>query len=281
MYLLNVLLEDKIPAWSHVIDNKLYDWWIRGIKMVPNVLLAIIFLILFLLLAKVSKKFINRFVTRLSKSASIGMLLSGVINLIIIAAGIYVALNILKLDKVAISLLAGAGIVGLTLAFAFQDLTSNFISGVYIDFNKPFQIGDMIKSGDITGKVESIGLRSTTIHTTEGLHILMPNKTIFQSPITNYSIDRKKQITINFNLAIQDDLDKIEQVIINSVKAVKDVIAKESVELFFTDIDQNNLKLSVFFWCKKDDIYSLMRIKHDAILAILKGLKDNDIQRFK
>lgn len=249
--------------------------------MVPNILLAIIFLILFLLLAKVSKKIIYPFVTRLSKSTSIGMLISSVINLIIIAAGLYIALNILKLDKVAISLLAGAGIVGLTLAFAFQDLTSNFISGVYIDFNKPFQIGDIIKSGDITGKVESIGLRSTTIHTTEGLHILVPNKTIFQNPITNYSIAKRKQITINFNMAIQDDLTKIEQIIIDSVRSVKDVVSKESVRLFFTDIDQNNLKISVFFSCNKDDIYSMMRIKHDAILAILKGLKDNNIQRFK
>lgn len=280
MFLSNILLDSKFPTWT-IIDTKLYDWWIRGIKMVPNVLLAIIFLILFFLLAKISKKAIYRLVTHLSKSTSIGMLLSKIINIIIITLGLYIALNILKLDKVAISLLAGAGIVGLTLAFAFQDLTSNFISGVYIDFNKPFKIGDVIKSGDITGKVESIGLRSTSIHTAEGLHILMPNKTIFQNPITNYSKERRKQITINFTMSIQDDLNKIERIIIEAVKLVKDVNVREAINLYFTDIDQNNLKVSVIFWCNQDTLQDMMRIKHNAILAILKELKGHDIQRLK
>lgn len=280
MFLSNILLDSKFPTWT-IIDTKLYDWWIRGIKMVPNVLLAIIFLILFFLLAKISKKAIYRLVTHLSKSTSIGMLLSKIINIIIITLGLYIALNILKLDKVAISLLAGAGIVGLTLAFAFHDLTSNFISGVYIDFNKPFKIGDVIKSGDITGKVESIGLRSTSIHTAEGLHILMPNKTIFQNPITNYSKERRKQITINFTMSIQDDLNKIERIIIEAVKLVKDVNVREAINLYFTDIDQNNLKVSVIFWCNQDTLQDMMRIKHNAILAILKELKGHDIQRLK
>lgn len=247
----------------------------------PNILLAILVIILFFLLANFLKKLIDRFILRISRKRSVGMLLPEIIRTLVMVFGIYIALNVLSLDKIAVSLLAGAGIVGLTLAFAFQDLTSNFISGIYIDFNKPFDIGDTIRSGDITGEVKEIGLRSTIIQTIDGLHIMVPNKNIFQNPITNYSREEKKQITILFALPIQDHLDKIEKIITAAVQSVPGVDADEPVSLYFTDIDQNNLKVSVVLWCTENELYEMMRVKHRAILALLGALEDHGIQRLK
>lgn len=271
----------KTASWDAVIDDKLHHWWARGVGILPNILLAVFVLIVFFLLARFLKRVINRFILRISKKRSVGMLLPEIIRILVIIVGLYIALNVLSLDKIAVSLLAGAGIVGLTLAFAFQDLTANFISGIYIDLNNPFEIGDIIKSGDIMGEVEEIGLRSTSIHTGEGLHILVPNKNIFQNPITNYSKEKKKQITINFTISVQDNLGQIEKMVVSAVASVKGVGSGDSVALYFTDIDQNNLKASIIFWCVENGINDLKRIKHNAILAILNAFKENQIQRLK
>jgi len=268
-------------AWTDLFNEKLHNWWITGIKMLPNILLAIIFWILFYLLARLLRKLIYSFAHHISKSKAIAGLFSSLINIIILAIGLYIGLNILKLDKIAISLLAGAGIIGLTLAFAFQDLTSNFISGVYIDFNKPFDIGDLIQSNNIIGEVEEIGLRSTTIRTLEGLQMLVPNKNIFQNPITNYSRTTSRQIAVNFPISIQDSMDNIERIIVNAVREVKGVDKSRAIEFYYTDFDEQRLKVSLLFWIRQLQLSDSMTAKHEAISAILKALKDNHIERLK
>ena len=70
--------------------------------------------------------------------------LETVISISIIGIGIFIAFSILQFDDAVTSLLAGAGIIGLALGFAFQDIASNFISGVILSIRHPFGIGDII-----------------------------------------------------------------------------------------------------------------------------------------
>ena len=79
--------------------------------------------------------------------------------------GVFVALGVVGLDKTVTSLLAGAGIIGLALAFAFQDLAANFLSGVAISVRHPFRIADIIETNDFLGTVKAINLRSTELLT--------------------------------------------------------------------------------------------------------------------
>lgn len=73
----------------------------------------------------------------------------------------FVALSVLKLDRAVTSLLAGSGIIGLALAFAFQDIASNFIAGFIMAIKAPFSIGNRIRTNDITGTIQHINFRTT------------------------------------------------------------------------------------------------------------------------
>lgn len=278
MYILSLILQNQIIAWSELVHKKVYGWWLHGYKLMPNLLFAIIVWLLFIIIAKFFEKIIFKIAYHISKSKSIAGLFSSMANLIIIVIGIYIGLNILNLDKIAISMLAGAGIVGLTLAFAFQDLTANFISGVFMDLNRPFEIGDTIGSGNIIGEVEETGLRSTSIRTLEGLNILVPNKNIFQNPITNYRKSIERKITINFSYPIKSSTKELEDEIIDAVKNIENLDKKRKIELYYTDFDQSNLKVSVLFWIKSAGELDSMKAKHHAIVAILKVLKDHQIE---
>src|SRR5690606_28863708 len=126
------------------------------------------------------KKLVYNIVFRLSDTPALSGLLSSIGYLAIFFVGISIALDVLQLDKAVSSLLAGAGIIGLALGFAFQDLTANFISGIYITFRRPFEVGHQVETNGFTGTVENIELRSTTLRTIDGLHVIIPNKDIFQ-----------------------------------------------------------------------------------------------------
>ncbi|WP_439556631.1 mechanosensitive ion channel domain-containing protein, partial [Dyadobacter sp.] len=87
--------------------------------------------------------------------------------------------GVLGLDKTVTSLLAGAGVLALALGFAFQDLTTNFISGAFIAIQRPIKVGDIIETNGFTGKVLSIGLRSVKLDNFAGQHVELPSKDIF------------------------------------------------------------------------------------------------------
>jgi small conductance mechanosensitive channel len=71
----------------------------------------------------------------------------------VIGIVLFTVLSILQLDKAVTCILAGAGIIGLGLAFAFQDRATNFISGIFISFRKPIRVGDIVEIGDYMGKI--------------------------------------------------------------------------------------------------------------------------------
>ena len=112
--------------------------------------------------------------------------MSAIIYSLVIIIGLMTSLNIMNLDKTVSSLLAGVGIIGLALGFAFQDLTANFIAGAFMAFKRPFEVGHKIETNGFIGKIDHIHLRSTTMITDGGLYVIIPNKGHFSE--THYQL---------------------------------------------------------------------------------------------
>lgn len=116
------------------------------------------------------------------------------------------ALIVLGLSKTVTTLLAGVGILGLALGFAFQDIAENFIAGVLMAFRRPIYIGDLIESNDFVGTVEEINLRTTVIRTADGKHVLIPNSEVLQNSIVNFSRSSELRVDLACGVSYGDDL---------------------------------------------------------------------------
>ncbi len=121
-------------------------------------------------------KFATKIIKRFSDNTTLNSLFASIVYIFFIGITLFTVLSILQLDKAVVSVLAGAGVVGLALAFAFQDIAANFISGIFISFRKPLHIGDIVKLSDYMGKVEEINLRDTVLKTFQGQLVIIPNK---------------------------------------------------------------------------------------------------------
>ncbi|WP_207512988.1 mechanosensitive ion channel family protein [Longitalea luteola] len=236
-----------MEKWFVLIRDKLESWLELLIKMLPNLVLAILIFVVFIFLARLLRRILYNILLRISRQPSISGLFASIFFIVVLFVGLFISLQLLHLDKTIASLLAGAGIIGLALGFAFQDLTANFISGVFIIFRKPFDVGNIIDTNGFIGIVEEIQLRSTTIRTFQGLHIMLPNKDIFQKPITNYSLSAKRRIDVVLTLPGKSNLAETEQQIRNALTGIREV-KDDKVEILFTDYNGDTVKMEVHCW---------------------------------
>jgi len=271
-------MNKSFSSWRDLIWDKLHRWATAGIKMLPNMAVAIIVAIAFFLLARLIKILVYKFVSKLSDNPALSGLFANIFSIIVTLIGLFVALEVLKLDKAVSSLLAGAGIIGLALGFAFQDLTANFISGIFITFRRPFEVGHQIETNGFCGNVEDIQLRSTLLRTIDGLHVIIPNKDIFQKPIINHSLTPERRTEITFNVpAVHESALEIQHLVTTALKDVDNLTNNKPPEVYFTNIDGANIKVTVACWVVNEDIRTFEDTKTQLIMKITAVLKNNKL----
>ena len=265
----------ELSRWTTLIFDKLEGWTTTFIKMLPNLVLAFIVVAAGYFLSKLVRNISTKVTQRISNSDSVSSVVSVILQTLTMFFALTIALNILGLDKAVASILAGVGIIGLALGFAFQDLSSNFISGLYMAFRRPFEIGDKVETNAFVGTIEKIELRSTTMSTTAGLHVIIPNKDIFQKPIINYSRSENRRVELAFTLPNTTDLGLAESIVRKALEQLNGS-AKE-IEFYYTGIEDPKIKLSVSFQIDNQQPKSFMVQRHNAILAIHRELGENNL----
>lgn len=260
-----------------IIVGKLESWVETFVTMLPNMVSCMLLLILFWLIAKISKKLVLKLSRRVSNNVALNKLLETITFILIMSIGFFVALSVLKLDKAVTSLLAGAGVIGLALGFAFQDSANNFISGVFMAARKPFKLGDIITTADEMGVVHEMSLRNTTIHSFQGQEILVPNKEVYQNKLTNYSSLGGRRVDIDVGISYNDDLEKARKVAIESVQKLDFIDKNKEVTLFYSEFGDSSINFTIRFWIDYPDHPDYLTARSEAIITIKKAFDANDI----
>ena len=259
------------------IVNKVKTWVISAFSMMPNIVGAFIVIFLFFFIAKYVRTFMQKYLGRVSDKVTLNRLFASVTYMIIVLVGAFAALSILHLDTTVTSLLAGAGIVGLALSFAFQDLATNFISGIFLAFKSPFQIGDVVETAGFRGTVEKVDLRISAIRTFNGQIVYLPNKEIFQNPIINYTELGKRRVDISVGVSYGDDLQKAEDITKEVIKKLDYVLLYDGIHLFYQEFGDSSINFVVMFWVKFYKEYDYLKCKSEAIKVIKTAFDQNNI----
>lgn len=245
--------------------------------MLPNIAVAVLVVVAFWLLAKGVRKTITNVLQRTSSNKEVNGLIANVFYVATIAAGAFVALGVLGLDKTVTSLLAGVGIVGLALGFAFQDLAANFMAGVLIAVRKPFEQGQIIGSNDQMGVVDSVTLRATRIRTFQGQLVYLPNKDVFENPLINYSETGDRRVDLPIGVAYGDDLEKARKVAIEAATGVSSRDKERDVELFYEEFGASSINFTLRFWIKFDKQTDYLKARSEAIERVKQAFDDSGI----
>lgn len=276
--------ENATPEWNpeplqldqlgSVLIDTLEGWARFAVQMLPNLVVAIVVFAIAFVIARVAQRFTRRAVSRFSSHQQLVYLAGVGVRLGITSVGLFAALAVMNLDGVVTSLLAGVGVVGLALGFAFQDIAANLMSGVLMASARPFRVGDLIKTADFFGTVEQIGLRVTHIRTPTGELVLIPNKDVTNTALVNYTETTNRRIDIAVGVAYGDDLAKAQEAIVAGLKTVDGCDENQPVQALFVGFGGSSIDLSCRFWINTQNHTDYMVAQSNGIKAVKRALDD-------
>jgi small conductance mechanosensitive channel len=266
------VIMESFPEIVSTLTGKVYSWIEGFVVALPNLIAAALVLIAFGLLSIAVRRLSRRLVVSLTHNDQIAELVGKTAKIATIAVGLFVALGLLQLDKAVTSLLAGVGVVGLALGFAFQDIAANFIAGFVMAINRPFTPGDLVEVNGRRGRVMKVNLRSTELTTLDGLTILVPNKNVFQNTIVNYTRTSSRRMDLAVGTAYGDDMEGVRRVVTEAVATIPDRERSREVELFFEEFGTSSINFVVRVWLAKADEITYLNARSEAMIAIKRAL---------
>ncbi|MEX2595526.1 MAG: mechanosensitive ion channel family protein [Salibacteraceae bacterium] len=259
------------------ISSQLIEWADGFVEMLPRIIVAVLTIMAFAILSRLARKLVGVLMMRLSSNTSLIRLSKTVAYISVTTVGIFIALSILQLDKTVTSLLAGVGVIGLALGFAFQETASNFMSGVFLAINRPYSVGDVVQVGDAFGVVKELDLRTTCIENWNGQDIIIPNKEFFQGRITNYSANKKRRIEIEVGVSYGDDIELAQKVTREAVEAIEDRHPDFPVDVFYQTFSNSSINMVIHLWIVYDDKPRFFHVRDEAIKNIKAAYDKNGI----
>ena len=261
------------------LSDKLDKWFRDAVLMLPNLGAAVLIVLLFWILARVASNVVGRVLRRATSYGEINALLTRLAFIGTFAAGVFIALGILQLEKTVTSLVAGAGVLTLIIGFAFQDLAANFIAGILLQLRHPFRRGQLVRTNDFYGTVEHIDLRNTVIHTLTGQIVHLPNKDVFQHPLENFSASGYRRIDIPVNVPAGLDLDRAERLAIAAVETVNGRDPSRPVEVFYEGFGGDSIAFTLRFWIAFHDREAEFLVARGEAVKKIKHAFDGEAAR--
>ncbi|MGG1397948.1 mechanosensitive ion channel family protein [Bacillus salipaludis] len=177
-------------------------------------------------------------------------------------------------------LVAGLGLGGLAFALAAKEAVGNLIGGIVIVTEKPFSIGDWILTPSVEGIVEDINFRSTKIRTFSQALVTVPNATLANEAITNWSRMGKRRITFHLGLNYRTTKEQIQRVV-NRMEYMlnnHEDIHPETVMVAFDHYNESSLDVLVYFFTNSTVWAEHVKIKHEINLEIMGILEDEGVE---
>ncbi|MFD2531051.1 mechanosensitive ion channel family protein [Gracilimonas halophila] len=162
--------------------------------------------------------------------------------------GIVIALNLLGLSQVAASFLAAGGVMAVVLGFAFREIGENLLAGLFLSFSRSFDVGDIIESNGIRGKVKRIEIREVHIRTAEGCDIFIPSAIIYKNPLHNFTRDGLRRGRFTIGIDYGDDPQNARELLLSTVQNNENTLKQPAPTVQISGFNPGYIELEVLFW---------------------------------
>jgi len=246
-----------------------------------EVTLSAIFVFLFILLVIVilsrlfARKFVERILIRLQIEEGTRYTFRRIIELTFILIGAIIAFQSIGINLSGLAVIFGLLSVG--IGFGLQNITSNFVAGLILLFERPIKVGDRVTVGDIEGDVMDINIRSTTVRSLNNIAIIVPNSEFVSSQVVNWSHgDRKIRLDIEVGVSYQSDLDTV----LRSLKEVAlenpEILRDPEPDVHLREFGDSSWNMKLRIWIDNPKRHPVVR--SDINCAIVRKFRENGVE---
>lgn len=246
------------------------------ILLTPNFAISLLVVFIGFFLVHIIQRRLEKILGKYLSNYSMAIVMSKVVAFFLSIGLLFIVLGILQLDKLLTSLLATAGVLGLAIGLALQEPLTNAFSGIMLLVKKRLHIGDVIESIDHFGIVTEINLRSTVLHTPAGQVVTIPNRSVIQNPIINYSYLGKRRIELDCGISYTENLDYVEEVVRKALIDME-LLESEKIEFFYTEFGESSINFRIRFWSNQVNQTAYLYHKSEALRKIKRAFDNHNI----
>lgn len=239
----------------------------EAIKILPELVFAIILLFVTKYIVKLANKIIRVSAIRFIKSISLQLLLLQVTSVAIWTIGILIACTLIFPGLRLGDIIGLLGLSSVAVGFAFQDIFKNFLAGILLLLNEPFRVKDQIIVADYEGTVEAINIRSTEIRTYQDERVVIPNAIVFTNPVQVLTHYKHRRTDLKIGLDYRTPLSEARQVLLSALAKVEGVLSNPPAEIDVTGFEDSAIELVVHYWTLPQKV-QVRRIQTEVMIAL-------------
>ena len=259
------------------LSNLDFDNFIAQIaNFLPRLGLALLVMLIAFWVSRIVRGQVRRAMKRRDHDPELIVLLEMLTRWGILSFGIDIAAEQIAPGQFS-SLIAGLGVAGITIGFALQDVAKNFVAGILLLIQQPFEIGDTIEVVSFGGTVLEISLRSTTIRTWDGRHVIIPNSEVYLNPIINFSATPRRRVEFTVGVAPDSDLDQVTRVALKTLtENVEGILQDPAPQIIFANFGEFTIDFTAYYWIDTGEV-GVLKAKHEGVIAIKRSFEREKI----
>lgn len=248
-----------------------------GVELAWPIISGVALAFLILVAGWLASKWARSLALKVSRKAkldeSLARFFAAIIQYGVLAVGVIAALDRVGVETT--SLVAVMASAGLAVGLALQGSLSNFASGVMILFFRPFELGDVVTVAGHTGKVEDIGIFTTTLIPPDNQKIIVPNSAVTGGVIVNVTTRGTRRGAVDVGVAYGADLKQVQAVLLAAASSVDVVLDDPAPAVAFVEMAASSLNFKVFTWAPSADYLAML---HDVRTACYDALEEAGIE---
>jgi small-conductance mechanosensitive channel len=269
-------------TWAEIMHyvNRILNYVIFQVKDTPvtvlSIFIFIVFIVAFIFLGMLARRALNnRVFKKLHINEGTGYTLSRITQYAIITIGALVAFQFVGIDLSGLAVIFGLLSVG--IGFGLQNVTSNFISGLIILFERPISVGDRVTVANIEGDIIEINIRATKVRTVNNISIIVPNSEFVSKDVINYSHgDPTYRLDVNVGVSYGSDLETV----LKAMQAVADenkaVLTNPKAEVHLIEFGDSSWNMQLRAWI--GDVKDYPRIRNELNQAIVHKFREYEVE---
>tara|TARA_R110002126_G_scaffold227147_2_gene371777 strand:- start:24842 stop:25774 length:933 start_codon:yes stop_codon:yes gene_type:complete len=273
-------LDQLTPTELFNYLGELLNTTLFKLKDTPVTLLSITIFVLFLIgftfLGSFIKRLLNhKILPKFITDPGLRFTLARMTQYTVMIIGIFVSFQFVGVDLTGLAVIFGFLSVG--IGFGLQNVTSNFISGLIVLFERPISIGDRVLVNDIEGDVQEINIRSTTVRSINNISVIVPNSEFISKNVVNYSYgDPTYRLIIDVGVSYGSDLDKVLKALHEVAEENTSILKNPKHDVHLRSFGDSSWNMKLFVWVGNvKDHYNIM---NELNQAIVRKFREYDIE---